>query len=434
MKNNHPKIAGKTAAAAAMLPRPLRVFWILNVFLTGTCAAIMATNRFLLHKGPPYRSPFIPFQHWIDLLLFAPRFQHFHQLDFFSEAPSSSFRFMYPAPVALLYEGFYFFHWHTVWIFFAVTGSLVLALGAILGRQMVRRGVHPWTIVLFLSSALLFSYPFWFEYLLGNMEVCIFLIVAFAIIAFMRGHMILSATLIGVAASMKLFPFVYLALFLSRRRYKAFAWGIATAVITNIVSLWLVCPSLPIAYRGVHAGLAAFELQYILPFLPMETGFDHSIFGFIKALIAFLYGPKVMPPHLLTGYLVLASAGGLALYFFRIRFLPILNQILCLCVASILLPPASHDYTLLQLYVPWSLLALYAIDQAKANRTVQGLYSVFVCFAILLSAESELIYKAARNSYPHGYSGQLKAITLVVLLLIGLNRPFEFRTPEEAGA
>jgi hypothetical protein len=51
-----------------------------------------------------------------------------------------------------------------------------------------------------------------------------------------------------------------------------------------------------------------------------------------------------------------------------------------------------------------------------------------------MSAESELIYKAPGNANPHGYSGQLKAITLVVLLVIGLIRPFEFRTHEEAKA
>ncbi len=433
MKTSYPKIAGKTAAAAVALPRPLRVFWILNVFLMATCAAIMATNRFLLHKAPPYTSPFFPQSDWNDLLCFATRFQYFHRLDFFSEALPHGHRFMYPAPVALLYEGFYFSHWHTVWIFFAVTGPLVLALGATLGRQMVRRGVHPWTTILFLSSALLISYPFWFEYLLGNMEICIFLIVAFGIIAFLRGHLVLSATLIGIAASMKAFPFVYLALFLSRRRYKAFAWGIATAVIANIVSLWLVCPSLPVAYRGIRSGLATFQRVHMLMYLPYQTAFDHSIFGLIKAFGHHFYGWTV-PVSLLNGYLAVAAALGLALYIFRIRFLPILNQILCLCIASILLPPTSYDYTLLHLYVPWGLMVLYAIDLAKAKRSLQGLYSVFVCFAILMSAESELIYKAPGNANPHGYSGQLKAITLVVLLVIGLIRPFEFRTHEEAKA
>jgi hypothetical protein len=79
-------------------------------------------------------------------------------------------------------------------------------------------------------------------------------------------------------------------------------------------------------------------------------------------------------------------------------------------------------------------MVLYAIDLAKAKRSPQGLYSVFVCFAILMSAESELIYKAPGNANPHGYSGQLKAITLVVLLVIGLIRPFEFRTRDRVVA
>jgi hypothetical protein len=141
-----------------------------------------------------------------------------------------------------------------------------------------------------------------------------------------------------------------------------------------------------------------------------------------------------VPVSLLNGYLAVAAALGLALYILRIRFLPILNQILCLCIASILLPPTSYDYTLIHLYVPWGLMVLYAIDLAKAKRSPQGLYSVFVCFAILMSAESELIYKAPGNANPHGYSGQLKAITLVVLLVIGLIRPFEFRTRDRVVA
>jgi hypothetical protein len=73
-----------------------------------------------------------------------------------------------------------------------------------------------------------------------------------------------------------------------------------------------------------------------------------------------------------------------------------------------------------------------AYRSGEGKRSLQGLYSVFVCFAILLSAESELIYKAPGNSYPHGYSGQLKAITLVVLLVIGLMRPFELPAGQEA--
>jgi hypothetical protein len=314
-----------------------------------------------------------------------------------------------------------------------VTGILVLVLGAILGRQMVQRGTRPWTTFLFLTSALLFSCPFWFEYLLGNLEICIFLIVAFGILAFLRRHFVLAAMLIGVAASMKIFPFVYFALFLSYRKYRELALGIFTVAVTSLVSLWLICPSLSIAVRGIWAGLAGFQTVYVLQYRPIETGFDHSLLGIIKALSHHFYG-WTMPGHLGTGYMVCVSTAGLALYFLRIRFLPLLNQILCLSIASVLLPPISHEYTLIHLYVAWGLMGLYAIDQARANRAMDGLRSVFICFAILLSAEGELVYKGPGANSPHEYSGQLKAIMLVVLMVISLRKRFELPANQELQA
>jgi hypothetical protein len=407
-----------------LLPKPVRIFWFLNIFLSLSCAAIMAGDKYLLHGRYPYTWPFIPFHGFLDFLCFNFRFQHFHHLDFFSDARVYGLKFMYPAPVALLYEGFYAIHWHSLTIFLLVTGSLVAMLGGMLGRAMVRRGVTRWKTALFLGSVLCVSYPFWFEYLLGNMEICIFLLVAFGLLAFWRGQLAVSATLIGVAASMKIFPFVFLALFLSRRKYREFALGIVVAAVVNVVALWAVCPSLGVSYRGIEAGLAAFRVRYMLRYLPVETGFDHSIFGFVKQVTHHSVG-MIIPGEWLTVYLAFAVVVGLALYFLRIRHLPLLNQILCLCICSILLPPTSHDYTLLHLYVPWGLMVLYAIDEGRAGRRVEGLLAVFVCFAILMSAESELIYHA-------GFSGQLKAVTLVVLLVIGLRRPWWL--PKETAA
>lgn len=406
----------RSGPAQATLPQPLRFFWIVNVALSLSCAIIMRASKYLLHLRYPYTSPFNPFRHWVDFTAFHPRFEHFHHLDFFSTAPSFNLTFMYPAPEALLYEIFYLPGWHSTALFLFVTGSGVLLLGALLGRAMVERGVRASVTWCFLGSALLFSYPFWFEYVLGNTEVCIFLLVAAGILALLRDRLYLFAGLIGMAASMKIYPFIYLGLLISRRRYREFGFGVLVAALMNVVSMWLVCPSLPVAYRGITAGLNKFRHIYVLRYRPMETGFDHSIFGFVKAMLHHWIGWN-MPQPLLSAYLALACVAGLALYFLRIRHLPLLNQVLCLCIASIVLPPTSHDYTLIHLYVPWGLMVLYAIDLARAGYSVAGLRNVFLCFAILMSAESELIYKA-------GYSGQLKCITLVVLLVIALRRPW----------
>jgi hypothetical protein len=287
-----------------------------------------------------------------------------------------------------------------------------------LGIAMVRSGARRLLTVVFLASAFVFSFPFRFEYQLGNLEVCIFVILAVAIIAFLRGYGYTAAALIGVAASMKVFPAVYLALFLSRREYRKFSAGLVVAAAMNLLGLWFVCPSISVSYRGIQAGLGIFRAVYMLQYRLVDTGFDHSIFGFIKR-VSHVWGVDAMPGGFLTGYLVVAALAGVALYFLIIRRLPLLNQILCLCVAMLLLPPTSHDYTLMHLYVPWGLLVLYAIQTSKLKLEAPGLLAAFVCFGILMSPENELSYGHA------GFSGQVKAITLVVLMAIALKRRWE---------
>jgi hypothetical protein len=115
---------------------------------------------------------------------------------------------------------------------------------------------------------------------------------------------------------------------------------------------------------------------------------------------------------------LVSAAAGLILYFWKIRSLPRTNQVLALTVASILLPPLSHDYTLVHLYIPWALLVLVAIC-SKDARGPRGLTLCFICMAILMSPESFLFFRGVR------IAGQFKAIVLLVLLVISVVCPFE---------
>ena len=399
---------------AAELPKPVRLFWGLNVILSLFCLAIELGDRYLLHGSYPYTFPTLPFDNFGDFVCFDDRFKHFHSPEFFS--PTLGTPFAYPAPMALFYKAFYLPPHHHLPIFLLINAGCVLWLAWLLGRAMLGRRVSPRTTWIFLFSTLCVSYPFWFEFMLGNLEICVFLVVAAGMIAFVRERYYLAACIFAVAATMKIFPFVYLALLLSKKKYRELAAGIVVGGVIYVVSLWALCPPIATANRGLAAGFNSFRIQYALAFRPMETGFDHSGFGFIKRVAAenHVYS---MPPRVLTDYLFVVSLVGLILYFARIRKLPFLNQSLCLCIASIFLPPTSHDYTLMHLYVPWGLMMLYAIDRWKAGQSVDELKWVFVCFAILMSAESELIFHS-------GFSGQLKAITLVVLLVIALRNPW----------
>ena len=111
---------------------------------------------------------------------------------------------------------------------------------------------------------------------------------------------------------------------------------------------------------------------------------------------------------------------GLLVYLLRIRHLPAINQVLCLTIACVLLPPTSFDYTLLHLYTPWALCVLFAVDTYRARRLrIPGLAAVFVCFAILFAQLGEFVLHGDR------LGGQIRATVLLVLFLVALRYPLQ---------
>lgn len=398
------------------IPRPVRIFWTLNVGLTLLCALWLAFNVFVRHRGYPYNSPFLRFNHFIDFYDFRMRFTHYHKTDFFSATDMTVFS--YPPPVGMLYELFYLPRTGAHTLFTIVTTLPCVYLAWLFFRGMVKRGVMDRLAAAFTASACVLSFPFWFDYMLGNVEICLFLLTTAGVLAILKNRPYLGGGILGLAGSMKLFPFILLGLLISRRQYRQTAFGLLVAGIIYPISVWLECPSWHAAFIGMRKGADTMSKALILQWHQAETSFDHSIFGIFKQTMHLLGYSNMQPASLLNLYVLCAAIGGTILYFWKIRRLPLMNQVLCLIVASILLPPMSHDYTLLHLYIPWSLLALSAIEAHREKRIVRGLYAAFVCFGVLLSPESEVILRGA------AIAGQIKAMALIALGFIAMKYPF----------
>jgi hypothetical protein len=370
-----------------------------------------------MHRHAPYTSPFMPFHDNTDMRCYIARFAYFHHIEFFSRDPRLGAVFGYPAPGAVLYKFFYSISHPLVFFFIATLGSLSI-LAAILFRSMRAEGVSLRTTALLMCFAVVFSYPIWFEFLLANLEVFIFLMIAAAILAFLRGHAFTAAALIAIAGSVKVVPLIYLALLVSRKSYRPLLFAAVLVVVITLASLWLVYPNIAVSWRGINTGLALFRSSYMLHFRSEEMGFDHSLFGAIKHLTLASAAPATIA-RVLSRYTMVAATAGILLYFTRIRRLPVLNQILCLTVAEIVLPPLSHDYTLLNLYLAWGLLMVLCLRAAREGQRLPGMMGVLLCFAILISPETELI--AAGQSY----GGQIKCLVLLTLMGLALRYPFE---------
>jgi hypothetical protein len=348
-----------------------------------------------------------------DLMTFYPRFQHFHSPEFFGGSHGPPY--IYPAAVAPIYWLLYRVrHAQIPFVFFGAGVTFLYA--SFFDRALQRHGLSRRSAHWFTLIAGLCSYPFYFEFTRGNVEIFMWIITAGAIYAILHERPWLGSVLLGFAIAMKIYPFVFLALLFSRRKYVPIFLSFCVAGIYSLFALWAVCPDLTIAKQGIYKGLNTFRTDYVIPYRPFLSGVDHSLFGFLKRIL----GPMPFSEYdsILKIYLPSAAVCGIVLYFARIRKLPEINQVLCLTVASIVLPPASYDYTLIHLYTPFARVVLFLVNRYRTGQTaVRGMTGIMVCFTILLSQEGEVIFHGDR------LGGQIKAVFLLVLFLLGLVFP-----------
>ncbi len=410
------KTGGARLARAYHMAKPLQRFLqvLICLWFFSFLAGWMEGSIFHW-PGASWYPFFSPQARFSDLTIFQERFSHFHQLEFF-EMPG--FPFTYPAPVALAFEGLFLSGVYALGAYLCLSLVVIVGAGVFLGRALHRRGMGIAQVAAILGLTLLLSYPFWFLLDRGNIEIVDWLLVALGVAAYWNKRWYLAAAFFGIAVSFKIFPFVFLGLLLSARKYWAIGCGLLVCVTTTVLSTWLVGPTYHLASEGIGHGLQFFRMQYALQVHPQEIGFDHSAFAIIKEL-SFRHsrGPLYYLPWL-NGYMAVAAGAGIIVYFWKIRSLPRPNQILALTVASILLPPVSADYTLVHLYIPWSILILVSAS-LKDLRRAQGLIPSLVCMAFLMAPESYVLIHGIK------VGAQLKAIALLTLFVISIAFPIE---------
>ncbi len=374
--------------------------------------------------GYPYDHLTLPNGHRMDLLGFLTKWPKLHTAAFYTDKRDVPFE--YPAPAAFCYQALYSTgHCYAAYVAIAVV--VVGCAAVLLSRRLLALHLRPYAVAAVVTAMFALSYPLLFTLVQANIELLIVAICGAALLLYLRGNYFLSAVLLGFAASVKIFPFVFLALFIPPKKYKALACGVLTIALSTLAGLSFLGPTIALASQGISAGLRENRASIILFFDHQNAGFDHSLFGVVKRV----FNPKALtmtfPDHVLTGYMAVAALCGCALWFFRIRKLPILNQIVCFSLVVVVLPPTSYDYTLLHLYLPWSLLLLYVCAAARQGATVREAATTLVLFGVAFSPLNEFIYKSC------SFAGQLKCLVLLTILYQALRTPWTLETSTYGG-
>jgi len=351
---------------------------------------------------------------YVDFDMFRERFDHFHTASFFDKAWGSDF--LYPAPDALIYRFFHFFPNDTNFFLSFVSLSFVCLTGW-LYWELRRRGIRKASAAGFAIISLVFSYPAFFEFNRANVEMVVWGLTAGGVLLFVKNRPWLAAICLGLAGACKGYPYFYLGLFLVRKRYWETAASVALGGAVTAASFWLEAANFTVGRTETAAGVDLFRQFYVLRRRANEIGLDHSVFGLIKRFWESLPAPDRLQ-HYLTAYMVIAALLACAVFFFRVRKLPLINQVIFVTVTCITLPPTSYDYTLLHLYTPW-LMVLFLIMRVwqEHGTTPKELWPVVICFTVLLSTQSEMIWRGER------IEGQLKCLFLLLLAGLAAWRP-----------
>ena len=401
------------------LPNELRIF--MRVSVASTAATWLIVLIFVL-KGWAVDKVWPLFQGTIfwDFYDYFARFRLLHTTQFFS---FDGFPFTYLAPGVPLYRFFYAFGlFASSVVFLAIAAGCIFFAGFRFSRAAMARSIDRTQFNNFLFVTLVFSYPLLLCLHRGNLELIVVIGLASGAWAYWTGRTWAAAILWGVFGSVKLYPLILLALFLSARQYKQMLAAIGAAIATTFLSLLYIGPNLTYAAHGIWGSLPRFTTRATLSYDSTVIGFDHSIFALLK-VIAGSDNPNFKA--LLSWYIPAFVVLGTGLYFLRIRKLPPANQLLALIVCSVLLPPTSYDYSLLNLYIPFAVISLIAME--NAGPTKAHLTKFFVLFALLFTPTNFISL--------HGYTvgGQIKCLLLVVLLYYSLTRPIESERAADFG-
>ena len=422
------------------LPPVLRRFWLWTLATTAGSAVYSVAMTFVFHAGYPYAlPPFTGEDYFFDFTVYHERSLHFRTPAFWD---AFGYPFTYPAPLGLVY-GLLYKVPHVLRYYLLFYVLLCLGGAWLLARALTRRGVSQTAAVLFTATVLLCSYPLLALFRAGNTEGLVALLAGAGIYAVLRDRCWLGATLIAVAGTMKIFPFILLALLLSKRRYREFVWGLVVAGVVSVSSLAVLGPSITIAQRHIEDGIVYVRQAFILSLSTQVMEVSHSLFTPLKIVVALLYrhwhrvptthaewlarsaGEQGVLGTVFTVYLVCAAVLGIALYFGWIRRLPMLNQLLALTALAVLLPPLSVDYALVHLLFPFALLCLYATDRWRSGLRTPGLVACFASVALIFSYQTYLVWRFY-------FASCVRTLGLVMLVAVAMRFPFRWTWMGEA--
>ena len=393
----------------------VRLFWI-GLLVTFGLTLFIALAEYLMGFSRYHYNP-LTGDRYQDLMEFVPAYRVLHSTSFFDRTGA---HMAYPPFGAVLYAAIYATG-HPVF-FYLGSAAVWLALCLFGVRSaLISQGMSTWSATLFPLTVGLTSFPIAGLLQRGNVEMFLWIFTATAVWLFFRGQENWAAVLFGMAAALKLYPVILLGLLLPRRRWQAFAIGLATFVGVSVASMAWLGPSIPIAWHGTLQNVFGYQGRRASEWTLHELMANHTAYHLAK-FAALTVG--LSSSHLTIAYYGLGTLL-IVILACRLWRMPAANQLLALTAFMVAFPPVSYFYTLVQLYAPWTVLLLLGIKAERVEAAPKGLKSSLLLFLPLFG--SFMLFTFPRVFL---YGGLVQSLLLIALLCCALYYPFEVNRPE----
>ena len=402
------------------LPRELRAFWVLSV--VGVALAIVAgwfkwRSGLSFYNWDPLSDP-----RFGDLLEYPGTYALLHSRAFFFNVSGRPWIYPMYSPVA--YPPFAVAVMAPIYLsgqpeltFVLLSAAWLLSAVIWVRGWLARAGINPWTATLFPLSVAAFSFPIARLVHQGNIELVVWILTATGVYSWIREKNELAAVLWGLAAAMKLFPLVLLALLLPSRRWRAFAAGLITFIATTLWSLWWLGPTVADAWHGSMVNVFGYQGTRVSEWTIRELIANHSVVEWAKIAAKAMDFPlsRLSLPYYAAGAVVFAAA-----FFLKLWQMPRVNQLLAVSTFMVMFPAISYYHALVHLYAAMVLLGCVAVQAERASVQVQGLKTTMLLFVPLFVPFTVLTFPRVLL-----FCGLVQGLVLVVLFLCSLEYRFE---------
>lgn len=331
----------------------------------------------LIDMAHPYASPsrYVDYNTW--LFSQYPRFSDFFQVDELlrSLAPYGVSAGSYPPFGYLILSPVAWFSQYTG--LFIFLSSCIAFIAWWLWTTFAAGSVMRWEAVTIAMVGIL-SLPVTFAIDRANVDLLVFIMICVAIALFERRALTGSALFVGLAAAAKIFPALYFALFVRRKRLRYLIVGAVGAAIVTVVGLMVFHGSILSNVAGFRSAQSQYAASLNAPSnVQGSTYYNASIFAAMQAISLWVGGTSAAIAvhgyiyHYSTAIYVIAMAAT-AIWTWRSDG-RLWRNVGVATIVAVLFSPLSGYYSLLLLFVPLALL----VRQARVTGWTVALAAIY---------------------------------------------------------